>query len=381
MPSLPLRRPRLARHYYVLSQPPDQQGDEALCFVSDARRVKIKGHSFREFQAAVLPLLDGMHTVDEIARSTASVFAAEDLDAALAVLLEHELLEEGDDSAGWSELPDRLAPQLNLFQAFGGDAPAAQRRLRDAQVSVMGLGGAGAAAALRLGAAGVGRLRLLDPNPVAAHDVLLSTGYAAADVGAPRADVLRARLTASAPEVRTTLFADPLGDDAAVAAAVTGSDFVVCALDAAEASLTYKLNRVCLEHRLPWVVARAEAMEVLVGPLMRAFETACYLCYSMRLVACANEPEAEFAFQSFLDRQKRDDSGMRPTLACGPALAGELAALEAIKSLSGVVAPATVGRLVVVDLLGLTSTVHQVLRKPWCPACASTPTDPAAGPR
>ena len=118
--------------------------------------------------------------------------------------------------------------------------------------------------------------------------MLLSTGYAAADVGASRADVLRARLTASAPEVRTTLFADPLGDDAAVAAAVTGSDFVVCALDAAEASLTYKLNRVCLEHRLPWVVARAEAMEVLIGPLMRAFETACYLCYSIRLVACAS---------------------------------------------------------------------------------------------
>ena len=35
--------------------------DEVLHFVSPQRRVKLKGHSFREFVQNVVPLLDGTH--------------------------------------------------------------------------------------------------------------------------------------------------------------------------------------------------------------------------------------------------------------------------------------------------------------------------------
>jgi adenylyltransferase/sulfurtransferase len=111
------------------------------------------------------------------------------------------------------------------------------------------------------------------------------------------------------------------------------------------------------------------AFEVTVGPLVAPYETACYLCYRMRAVACADEPEEEFAFQSFLDRRKRDDSATRENLVFGTTTAGQLAALEVFKELSGVVAPSTKGAIVVFDLIKLATTTHVVLRKPWCPAC------------
>src|ERR1043166_8357087 len=68
------QRPRLPRHFYVWSEPPDSDGDEVLNFVSDRRRIKLKGHSFREFEQRVIPLLDGRHTVAEIEQQVADAF-------------------------------------------------------------------------------------------------------------------------------------------------------------------------------------------------------------------------------------------------------------------------------------------------------------------
>ena len=50
MSRLRYQRPRLPSYFYVLSEPPDSRGEEVLRFVSERRRIKLKGHSFREFQ-------------------------------------------------------------------------------------------------------------------------------------------------------------------------------------------------------------------------------------------------------------------------------------------------------------------------------------------
>ncbi|HKQ52260.1 MAG TPA: hypothetical protein VJT74_07830, partial [Pyrinomonadaceae bacterium] len=82
--------------------------------------------------------------------------------------------------------------------------------------------------------------------------------------------------------------------------------------------------------------------------------------------------EDEFAFESFLDRRKQDDSGRRENLVFGANVAANLVGLEALKELSGVLPAKSVGKIIVLDLLELTTTKHLVLRKPWCPACFKT---------
>jgi adenylyltransferase/sulfurtransferase len=99
------------------------------------------------------------------------------------------------------------------------------------------------------------------------------------------------------------------------------------------------------------------------------FQTACYLCYKMRSVACAGNPEDSFAFEQFLDRRKRDDSGCRENLVFAAGIAANVLGLEVLKELSGILSPSTRGSIVVVDLLELRVSRHVVLRKPWCPAC------------
>ena len=366
----PLQRPLLPSHYRVLLDPPDDKGDETLTFVSVARRIKLRGHAFREFRKLVLPLLDGHHTVDEIAAACEGEFDRGDLEDALELLAAHGLLRDAPAHAG--DAGARL-PQWNQWHDLGVDPAAAQARLARATVSIVGVGGAGAVAAQALAAAGVGTLRLIDGAPVHAADAYLAAAYAGAATGTPRADALAAQLRRQAPDIAVLVLTGPLSDDAAVTAAVEGSTFAVCCLHDSRSTLAYRLNRTCIGLALPWLVAGTAGTETWVGPLMRPPATACYLCFRMRLVAAAENPEDEYALASHLDRLRRDDSASHESLVFGEGIAGQLAALEATKALVELPVAAAAGQLVVVDLVSLAATRHRVLRKPWCPACGKLP--------
>ena len=366
-------RPRVPTHYYVWSEPPDQSGDEVLRFASAQRRIKLKGHSFREFEQYVIPLLDGRHSFQEIAESVADVFDAADLAAGLQILADQNLLTDTNDQVPASEVRELLAPQLNFFHEMNIDPEEIQSRLRRATVTIFGLGGAGASAALALASARVGHLSCVDSTTVGGPDSYLSSVFSPADVGELRAVVVARKMAATAPEVSVTAHTVRPENDDHVFALVDGSDFVINSLDAGESSLVYKLNRVCLRAGIKWTSCALSGPEIIVGPTVHPAETACYLCYKMRSVACAGNPDDEFAFESFLDQRKQDDSARHENLVCGVNLAAGLVSLEAIKSLSGVLSPSAVGKIIVFNLLDLTSTKHVVLRKPWCPACFKIP--------
>lgn len=367
------KRPRLLGHYYVRLEPPDSSGNEVLHFSSERRKITVKGHSFRDFQERVLPLLNGRHTLEEIEAQVSDVFAAEDLEQSLQLLAAQNLLEDADQASLPSGLNTVLEPQLNFFHEMNLNATAVQRRLANADVSIIGLGGAGGPAALSLAAAQVGTLRLIDHLPVAATDPYLSPVFSGADVGTARAEAVRRKIAALTPYVKSYVRADVLDSDADFIEAIQGSDFVLCCADPGLASLFYKLNRACLQARIRWTSCSVSGFEGIVGPTVHPFETPCYLCYKMRAVACAENPEDDFAFQRFLDHRKHDDSGTRENLAFGVGIIGNLLGLEAIKELTEFLPPSALGRIVVFDFLEITCKKHLVLRKPWCPACFVPP--------
>src|SRR4051794_36411032 len=114
MPMSGRMRPRLPSHYYVLYEPPDERGDERLQFVSQRRRIEVKGTMLREFRNEVLPLLDGRHTLDEIKGLVAETLRPGSVDEAIS-LLEGQNIVIADALDGAVAAPDRLAPQLNFF--------------------------------------------------------------------------------------------------------------------------------------------------------------------------------------------------------------------------------------------------------------------------
>jgi bacteriocin biosynthesis cyclodehydratase domain-containing protein len=144
---------------------------------------------------------------------------------------------------------------------------------------------------------------------------------------------------------------------------------VVACLDAGQANLAFKLNRVCLADGLRWISCALSGAEVVVGPAVHPGASACYLCYRMRSVACAGNPETAFAYERELDRARRDDGWRRENLVFGAGIAAGLLGTEVVKELSGLAAPSLVGRLLTVRLTDLAVERHAVLRKPGCPVC------------
>ena len=360
---------RIPNHYYVYSDPPDKDGDETLHFVSSHRRVRLRGHSFREFVQRVAPLLDGSRTVEQVQAEVTDLFTPEDLYACLEMLGSQGLLEDVTYSPVPAERADFLRPQTNLFHDLSPQPQEFQQKIMKSRVTIFGLAGAGASCALGLAAAGVGSLDCVDEGPVNATDTYFSPVYDPGAIGSPRAQVVGCRVEAVAPQTRYRAHTETLPSDDDVRRIVEGSDFVVNCLDDGQVALAYKLNRACLSLSIPFTSVQASGVEVILGPTVDPHRTACFMCYRMRSVACSDNAEAEFAFQSFLDRRRQDDSTRRANLTFGVNIAAQMAGLETLKAIASLPAVTARGRLYVLNLLDMSMTTHLVLRKPWCPAC------------
>ncbi len=363
-------RPLLPGHYSLWFDPPDDAGDEVLHIVSERRSLKLKGKAFREFHRAVVPLLDGAHTVEEIQAATRDLFRPEDLVECLDLLSAQGVLVDGAGMQPYQAVAGRIAPQLNLFHDLAPGVDL-QGRLAAATVAVIGLSGAGPTVALGLGASGFGTIRCVDPHPVVAADTYLSPFLALAQAGTSRASRLVQAIGAVAPEVRAIADDGPLETEADLQRVVAGADYVVCCLDTGLSNAIFKLNRVCLAEHVRWTSCTLGGAEIIVGPGVHPWRTACYLCYRMRAVACAGNPEEAFAYERHLDRRRQDDSGRHENLVFGAGLAASLLGLEVMKEVAGIAEPSLVGRLLTIRVTDGAIERHTVLRKPWCPACFS----------
>lgn len=335
-------------------------------FVSHRRSIKLKGRAFGDFVRVIVPLLDGHHTVEEIGREAQDVFSASDLEAALDLLAENNLIRESDRGSLKTE---EWLPQWSFFHELGLEPAAVHKRLCNASVAILGMGGAGPGVAESLAKSGVGLIRCIDDQAVSPADVYLASGFRRSDLNGPRAVAVQRRLEPEFSHTQFEVTTADLGSDDALRAAVNKSDFIVSCLDAGQSWLIYRLNRICLETGTHWIACALAGTEIVIGPVIHPRITPCYLCYKMRIVACADNPEDAFAFEKFLDERKTDDSPRRENLSVGAGIASNLLALEVLRELAGLSPVTTVGRVVIFNLLDYSSTKHVVLKKPWCPAC------------
>jgi hypothetical protein len=145
-------------------------------------------------------------------------------------------------------------------------------------VLVAGLGSVGSYAAELLARSGVGRLALVDPEPVEAAN-LSRTAYEARDVGRPKAEALARRLRAVSPGIELAVHARAVEDFAPLEldAEVRAADLVLAATDDPAAQRT--LNRFAHARGRPAIFvglyAGAQGGEVVLSVPER---TPCFLC-------------------------------------------------------------------------------------------------------
>ena len=358
----------LRPHYTLHCEPPDASGEETIVFVSKARRVVVKGRNFREFVNRVVPLLNGTRSLEEIHSLVSDEFAFADLEGALRLLSAQGITEDADSYPFDPAAVHRALPQISYLRESHIDPVAAMDALARATVAIVGAGALGVSAALSLVASRVGKIRCLDPLPVEPSDCFLTQHYLQADVGRRRVEVLAERAAALNPDCSVQTFTAQIEHDSDLADFVSNADLALGTADAGMVSLHYKLNRVCLASGIPWSSAQATAFEGVLGPTVFPGRTACFVCATMRSVACQNDPQDALRHARSLDRHRQDESPTREGLAFGSGIMGRLLAHQAFQYLiSG--ESALAGTLMVLDMQQMKTTHHRVLRVPDCPAC------------
>jgi adenylyltransferase/sulfurtransferase len=228
-----------------------------------------------------------------------------------------------------------------------------QRRLKGASVLLIGAGGLGSPLALYVAAAGVGRIGLVDFDVVDESNLQRQVLHGQRSVGRPKLESARERLQDVNPHVVIETHETRLTSDNALDL-VTAYDIVADGTD--NFPTRYLVNDACVLSGRPNVYAsifrfegQASVFATPGGP--------CYRCLY---------PEPP-------------PPGLVPSCAEGgvlgilPGLLGTIQATEVIKLILGVGDP-LIGRLLLVDALGMSFRTLRLQRNPECPVCGEQPT-------
>ncbi|MGD9917336.1 MAG: ThiF family adenylyltransferase [Paenirhodobacter sp.] len=137
-----------------------------------------------------------------------------------------------------------------------------QARLAAARVMVVGAGGLGSAVLPLLAGAGIGALRLIDPDIVAESNLHRQTLFEMGDLGRPKVEAAAAALSRRNPDCAVTTRIARL-DPLIARAEISGLDLVI---DAADTFVTsYTLSDICQARGVPLISAAVLARQGHVG--------------------------------------------------------------------------------------------------------------------
>ena len=228
-----------------------------------------------------------------------------------------------------------------------------QKRLKNARVLLIGAGGLGAPNAMYLAAAGVGHLGLVDFDVVDASNLQRQVIHGTSDIGRPKLESARDKITEINPYVQVTLHETRLSSENA-RELIRDYDLVVDGSD--NFPTRYLVNDACVLEGKPYVWGSIYRFDGQAS-VFWAEHGPCYRCLY---------PEPP-------------PPGMVPSCAEGGVLGvlcatvGSVQANEAVKLLCGIGDP-LVGRLLIYDALELSFKDIAVRKDPECAVCGKNPT-------
>lgn len=222
-----------------------------------------------------------------------------------------------------------------------------QQLLRDSAALVIGLGGLGSVASLYLAGAGLGRLLIADRDRVEPANLQRQILYRAEDVGRPKTEAARERLSALNPEVEVQAFEGRL-EPARLQEMIEAADVVLDCTD--NFPTRFAINEACVRAKKPLVSGAAIRFEGQLAVFdARRADGACYAC----LFPQAGE-----------NQETCEEAGI-----LGPVVGtiGSLQALAALKLLLG--RESDVNRLQIWNALDMNWRTLAIARDPACKVC------------
>ncbi len=222
-----------------------------------------------------------------------------------------------------------------------------QRKLCNAKVAVVGVGGLGSVSSLYMALAGVGYLRIIDQDILETKNLHRQILYSTDDLDFPKVEAAASRLQKLNPLVKVEAFSENV-NAANVERLVNGVDIVVDGLD--NMATRYIVNRACVKKRIPYVFGAAIGMEG-----------------NLSVFAPPKTPCLECVLPNLSDNEllKCDTRGV---LGVTPGIVGAMQAFEAIKMITGV-GQVLKGKLMICDFTDMSFTTIDIAPRPNCEIC------------
>jgi molybdopterin/thiamine biosynthesis adenylyltransferase len=295
---------------------------------SDLGTIQISGADVRTFVDRIVPLCDGTRDRDAI-RAALAEYSARSVDAFLDLLQKRRLIEEVADTEAPED--ERWRGQEEFLRRWPGVPDNPMARLRAARSMVVGLEPWGATLAVELAAAGASAIHLVEDDVT-------------------RRETVADRIRGLAPWCRVDVSAMTDLDEKVVAS----PDLLLAALPPEDEAVVERVARYAHRARVPSLWSQVTGGSMLaVGPLVIPGKTACRVCAGQ---ACLN-PALAGAGATWAPA------------AVTTQMLGHLAALEAVKMLTGYAPSALAGRVLGVDPATMETTLQTLVRLPWCPVC------------
>ncbi|UBU18335.1 TOMM precursor leader peptide-binding protein [Nonomuraea gerenzanensis] len=318
--------------------------------------------------AAILSLMDGTRTVDDICADFGKTHPGVDDDSVRAVI--EDLVGSGFVEDAGAPVPANLSEReiaryesARHFFSWIDTTPRTsphdvQSRIKQARVSLLGVGGTGSAVAAGLVSSGIGALRLADFDSVEESNLTRQLLYAETDVGRSKVGQAAARLRAMNGAVLVTGSETKVTGPGDVVELMTGCDLFVLCADEPHPEIVQWTNEAALRTGTPWFMSLYTGPMVVVGSFVPG-ETGCWACLDRQ-----EEARKEKELGRLLP-----ESRPNAVVAASANISGHLCALEVLYQLGGLPAQ-TRGR---VFHWNLAVWDHQyfidVPRDEGCPVC------------
>ena len=206
-----------------------------------------------------------------------------------------------------------------------------QKKLMQARVLIVGVGGLGCPIALYLAIAGVGRLGLIDDDVVSVSNLHRQVLYDKADIGQPKAECAAHHLHQKNSDIELIAYPMRLTEENAETL-IRDYDIVIDGCD--NHATRYLISDVCHRLKRPYVYAAIGAFQGQVGILCYGHDAPTYR-------TLFPDKEAMISMEAG-----------KGVIGTTPAVVGSIAANETLKLIAGY-GKALLGQLLIIDLLML----------------------------
>jgi len=223
-----------------------------------------------------------------------------------------------------------------------------QQKLMDSHVALFGLGGLGSPISMYLGAAGVGKLTLIDFDVVELSNLQRQIVHSNEDLGRPKVESAQDRIHKLNPTIEINTINKSL-DDKAMESAISSVDVVVDGTDNFETR--FMINRACVKQKKPLVSGAAIRFEGQVSVFRNDLpDEPCYQCL--------------YADAAGVAETCSETGVVAPLLG----IIGSIQALETIKLITGA-GEDLCGRLLLLDALVMEWHTMRFKKNLKCPVC------------